>query len=152
MDSACVEVPLSAAPNGTLVYIRLRATTTDSMAYDLGGGFVFVEDSVISYPRRAVPGHDANGNRAPVPDLSLRMIPNPLRRGVGELRVRVEREGAVELWLSDVAGIRLRDLPRLNVDRIGEFVLPVDFVDLPSGAYVLRAQQGEVGRSVVVVR
>ena len=147
-----VEVPLSAAPTGTAVYIRLLARATDSMTYDLGAGFAFYEDSVIAYPRRAAPEEDANGRGADRPDLTLRIVPNPLRRGLGEVHLRVAGAGGVAVWLSDLTGTRVRELPLLEADRAGEYILPVDFVDLPDGAYLLRAQGGAAGRSVVVVR
>lgn len=135
-----VTVPMDAAEVDTLIYIRLRTFTTDSMKYDATAGFAFYEDDEEVVPRRVIPGSDANGHRDPQPDLSLRMIPNPLRSSKGEVRLHVEHEGHVELWLSDVAGRRMRSLPSLEATRPGEYALAVDLGDLPDGAYVARAQ------------
>lgn len=138
---ADVTVPLGAyaAPNDT-VYIRLRATATAGMAYDLAAGFHFVEEN--AYPDAAYKG--ARPQPATQTDsavgIAIEVVPNPARASGAELRVSVRQAGPVSLAVYNMLGNRVLALPPLEAKGAGTYEVPVDLGTLGDGLYIVEAR------------
>lgn len=58
------------------------------------------------------------------------------------MRVRVAREGPVRLRVYGALGEQLAELPKLEADSEGEYVVQMSLANVRPGIYLLRAESG----------
>ena len=142
LEEVSIPVDTVVAP-GTSVYIRVAAIPTVGLRYEVNGGFHFLNPggSGGSALKRVVQPYQENvaarGNA-----INVRIIPNPLRGGSGDLHVRVPEPGPVTIVLYDILGHPVMNLPKLDAKRAGEYVVPLELSTLGDGVYVVDVQTG----------
>lgn len=146
-----ITIPMTGITPGTLVYVRLAVGTSPWMHYDLAGGYHFLEGDVsTSFPKLIRRDEKTLTSSTAEGMLSVRMIPNPVHAGRGELRVVVMEAGAATVAVYDLLGSRVLALPLIEFKRAGEYAVPVDLSSLRDGLYVVDVRSGKARGSTRV--
>ncbi|MCC7437279.1 MAG: T9SS type A sorting domain-containing protein [Armatimonadetes bacterium] len=155
LDEA-VEIPVgSVVSPGTAVFVRMRmevSATIDDYSFDAGfhnaeqydtaGGLGKSVRIRRAFQREATRG--AEGSR-----MQVEVRPNPTGERA-EVLLRAREEGAVQLRLYTMLGQQVRELQSAEAAAAGEYLQPINLGGLPSGIYLLVAQQGDHKASVKV--